>query len=34
LTLHSLGEVLDGDLDELLAALRLTEEEERLQEVE
>jgi len=34
LTLHSLTEVLDGDLEEILAALRLTEEEERLQEVE
>lgn len=31
LTLHSLGEVLDGDLDELVAALRLAKEEERLE---
>jgi peptide chain release factor 1 len=30
LTLHKLGEVLNGDLDELMAALRLAEEEERL----
>lgn len=31
LTLHSLGEVLGGDLDELVAALRLAKEEERLE---
>ena len=30
LTLHKLGEVLNGDLDELMQALRLAEEEERL----
>ncbi len=30
LTLYSLGEVLGGDLDELIAALRLAKEEERL----
>ncbi|MSR22248.1 MAG: peptide chain release factor 1 [Gemmatimonadetes bacterium] len=32
LTLHKLDEVLDGGLDELLAALRLADEEERLGE--
>ena len=31
LTLHSLSEVLDGDLDELIQALRLAEEEERME---
>jgi len=31
LTLHSLGEVLEGDLDELVTALRLAKEEERLE---
>jgi peptide chain release factor 1 len=31
LTLHSLGAVLDGDLDEIIAALRLAEEQERLE---
>jgi peptide chain release factor 1 len=33
-TLHKLDAVLDGDLDELLAALRLADEDERLGEVE
>jgi len=32
LTLHRLDEILEGDLDELLDALRLAEEEERLRE--
>ena len=31
LTLHSLGEVLEGELDELVSALRLAKEEERLE---
>lgn len=31
LTLYSLGEVLEGDLDELVSALRLAKEEERLE---
>jgi len=31
LTLYKLGEVLSGDLDELISALRLAEEEERLE---
>ncbi len=31
LTLYRLGDVLSGDLDELIAALRLAEEEERLE---
>jgi peptide chain release factor 1 len=31
LTLYKLGEVLGGDLDELIAALRLAEEEERME---
>lgn len=31
LTLYSLGEVLEGDLDELVTALRLAKEEERLE---
>ena len=31
LTLYRLEEVLDGDLDELIAALRLAQEEERLE---
>jgi peptide chain release factor 1 len=31
LTLHRLEEILDGDLDELISALRLAEEEERLE---
>jgi len=31
LTLHRLEEILDGDLDELIAALRLAQEEERLE---
>ena len=31
LTLHSLGEVLEGDLDDLVSALRLAKEEERLE---
>lgn len=31
LTLHSLTEVLDGELDELVAALRMAKEEERLE---
>jgi peptide chain release factor 1 len=30
LTLHQLGDVLDGDLDELIGSLRLAEEQERL----
>jgi protein subunit release factor A len=30
LTLHRLGDVLDGSLDELIASLRLAEEQERL----
>jgi peptide chain release factor 1 len=33
LTLYSLGEVLGGDLDELIGALRLAKEEERLVDV-
>jgi peptide chain release factor 1 len=32
LTLYSLGDVLEGDLDELVTALRLAKEEERLEE--
>jgi peptide chain release factor 1 len=31
LTLYKLGEVLGGDLDELVSALRLAEEEERME---
>jgi len=31
LTLHRLGDVLDGDLDELLSALRLADQEERME---
>ncbi|MHB1194100.1 MAG: peptide chain release factor 1 [Longimicrobiales bacterium] len=31
LTLHSLGDVLEGNLDELIAALRMAKEEERLE---
>ncbi len=31
LTLHSLGDVLEGDLDELISALRMAKEEERLE---
>jgi peptide chain release factor 1 len=31
LTLHSLGDVLEGNLDELISALRLAKEEERLE---
>jgi peptide chain release factor 1 len=31
LTLHRLEEILDGDLDELISALRLAQEEERLE---
>jgi len=31
LTLHSLTEVLEGELDELVSALRLAKEEERLE---
>jgi peptide chain release factor 1 len=31
LTLYSLGEILGGDLDEILSALRLAEEEERME---
>jgi peptide chain release factor 1 len=31
LTLHSLREVLDGDLEELLSALKLAREAERLE---
>jgi len=31
LTLHRLEEILDGDLDELIAALRLAQEEERME---
>ena len=31
LTLHRLSEVLDGDLDELISALRLAEQEERME---
>jgi peptide chain release factor 1 len=31
LTLYSLGEVLEGDLDDLVTALRLAKEEERLE---
>ncbi|MEX0856006.1 MAG: peptide chain release factor 1 [Gemmatimonadota bacterium] len=34
MTLHRLEEILDGDLDELLGALRLADEEERLREGE
>jgi len=34
LTLYRLGEIMEGDLDELLAALRLASDEERLQGVE
>jgi peptide chain release factor 1 len=34
LTLHRLDEVLDGDLDEIISSLRLTEEQERLEESE
>ena len=30
-TLHRLEEILDGDLDELISALRLAQEEERLE---
>ena len=31
LTLYRLGEILDGDLDEMTAALRLAEQEERME---
>jgi peptide chain release factor 1 len=31
LTLHSLGDVLQGNLDELISALRMAKEEERLE---
>jgi len=31
LTLHSLGDVLEGNLDELISALRMAKEEERLE---
>jgi peptide chain release factor 1 len=31
LTLHRLEEILDGDLDDLISALRLAQEEERLE---
>ena len=31
LTLHRLEEILDGDFDELISALRLAQEEERLE---
>jgi peptide chain release factor 1 len=34
LTLHSLGEVLEGELDELVSALRMAKEEERLEATE
>jgi peptide chain release factor 1 len=34
LTLHSLSEILDGDLDELISALRLAKEEERMESTE
>lgn len=34
LTLHRLEEILDGDLDELISALRLAQEEERLEATE
>jgi peptide chain release factor 1 len=34
LTLHQLEDVLDGNLHELLAAIRLADEEERLREGE
>jgi peptide chain release factor 1 len=34
LTLHRLEEVLDGDLDELISALRLAQEEERMESSE
>ena len=34
LTLHSLSAVLDGELDEIIAALRLAEEQERLEAAE
>ncbi len=34
LTLHRLEEILDGDLDEVIAALRLAQEEERLETAE
>ncbi len=30
LTLHSLSDILDGDLDEIIASLRIAAEEERL----
>jgi peptide chain release factor 1 len=31
LTLYRLGEILGGDLDELISALRLAEEQERME---
>ncbi len=34
LTLHRLEEILDGDLDELISALRLAQEEERMEAAE
>ena len=34
LTLYRLSEVLDGDIDEFIAALRLAEEQERLEAAE
>lgn len=34
LTLHRLEDVLDGDLDEIISALRMAQEEERLEAVE
>jgi len=34
LTLHRLEEILDGDIDELISALRLAQEEERLEAAE
>jgi peptide chain release factor 1 len=34
LTLHSLSDILDGDLDEIIASLRVAAEEERLDESE
>ena len=34
LTLHRLDEILDGDLDEIISSLRLTEQQERLEETE
>jgi peptide chain release factor 1 len=34
LTLHRLEDILDGDLDDLISALRLAQEEERLEDSE